>query len=77
MSQDNQFFPTQIAQRSIEHPEEPLGPEKEEEEGEEVHSLRRLLTEFNSYDKEEKGLVGVEDVGAILASKGIACNKRS
>ncbi len=75
MSQDNQFFPTQIAQRSIEHPEEPLEPEKEE--GEEVHSLRRLLTEFNSYDKEEKGLVGVEDVGAILASKGIACNKRS
>jgi hypothetical protein len=68
--EDNAFFATQIAQQTAEQPQDPSVMESPEAAGDGVtdkqednpHSLRHLLTAFNSHDKEEKGLIKLSSV---------------
>ena len=81
MSQPEEgFFSTQIAQKGEVQPEEPKAEEEhptsplkseEHQEEEDLLSLKELLTAFNSHDKEEKGLISVDNIAEILESKSI------
>ena len=50
-----------------------VSPEKSlEVQEEDPHSLRDLLTAFNNFDKEEKGLIQLSNVEEILSSRNIS-----